>query len=418
MDSKRKELKRRYCLFVFYFLLLILNWNCTSLQQNTLKELPDPLAVFKPTGSFAIGLKKYHFKDPIRKDPFLNDQSPRELMVNVYYPTDVVLNASLSIANRKNIPYYEPRMLEVCEKEMQNSGLNTRIFSAVSTEVEMTPLISEKNKTYPLILFSPGGGCVPETYLSFIRELVSHGFVVVAINHTYNALVSVFPDGSVKRNNPIFQKFTMEAQRKGEDAQERLIQIHSDDVLQVLTGLKEIDLKERLDFSKIGMLGHSLGGMTITYQCFRLATCRAGVNMDGSRLGGQHSLLRSEELTGDLTKPFLFFVGTKQNGKDRNEILEALSKNDITFSLEKYLKFKENRWWVQHLLNVANKKMSHTSLFVFENAEHMAFSDWRLLHSYLLNVQEKSELIQMMKEAITLLRNFFMKNLREQNIPG
>lgn len=46
-----------------------------------------------------------------------------------------------------------------------------------------SPVKSTLKGRLPLLLFSHGLGGVPEIYTSVLQEVVSHGFVVLAVNH-------------------------------------------------------------------------------------------------------------------------------------------------------------------------------------------------------------------------------------------
>jgi predicted dienelactone hydrolase len=50
---------------------------------------------------------------------------------------------------------------------------------------------------FPLLIFSHGGGVPTFGYTSQIEELVSQGYVVAAIEHTYEDGAVGFPDGRV-----------------------------------------------------------------------------------------------------------------------------------------------------------------------------------------------------------------------------
>src|SRR5215213_11145711 len=62
--------------------------------------------------------------------------------------------------------------------------------------VEDAPVAADEPR-YPLVLLSPGSGIMPAVYTALAEELASHGFIVVGVNHTYNASVTVFADGRV-----------------------------------------------------------------------------------------------------------------------------------------------------------------------------------------------------------------------------
>ena len=55
---------------------------------------------------------------------------------------------------------------------------------------------------YPTILFSHGWNGFAAQNSAQMVELASHGYVVLGIQHTYGAIVTVFPDGRVAKNNP------------------------------------------------------------------------------------------------------------------------------------------------------------------------------------------------------------------------
>lgn len=411
-------MKFNYPFFIGIALLSIFSGSCASVAPKTPGVTEGAISLPALTGSFSIGLKKYHFKDLNRKDPYLDENLARELMVSLYYPAD-------KSSNSAEVPYLESRMLKYYRDEMvPKSDLNTEVLGHIPTRVLREPPFSKAKQSYPVIILSPGSGVVPEFYLSIIRELVSHGFVVAAINHTYNALISVFPDNSVKLRSPIGNQLFEKIRTAGEDAEGALIKVNSDDIFQTLKALRQIDQSGHLDFSKIGMFGHSLGGMAITHACLNSPMCRAGVNLDGPLLGARSSVLHEGDLNGDLKKPFLFVSGKmianiSPKKKDANykdkDVLDAISKLDPTLSLEEYYQFTKDR--TQGRILKAIKKMGkNSSLLAFKNAEHMSFSDWSLINSSKLKNQEKLELLRFMKQLNSILINFFERHLGTKKI--
>jgi hypothetical protein len=55
---------------------------------------------------------------------------------------------------------------------------------------------------YPIILFSHGWNGFNAQNTGQALQLASHGYVVVGVQHTYGAVITVFPDGTVAKNNP------------------------------------------------------------------------------------------------------------------------------------------------------------------------------------------------------------------------
>ena len=62
--------------------------------------------------------------------------------------------------------------------------------------------IAPTNKGYPIIIFSHGWNGFDAQNTGQALQLASHGYVVVGMQHTYGALVTIFEDGTVAKNNP------------------------------------------------------------------------------------------------------------------------------------------------------------------------------------------------------------------------
>jgi dienelactone hydrolase len=118
------------------------------------------------------------------------------------------------------------------------------------------------------------------TYSALLQEIASHGYIVVGINRTYNALVSVFTDGRVIPAN-----VTATTQLNGE------VSTWVDDTSFVVNQLELLNSGDdrfsgRLDLSRLGIFGHSYGGAIAVEFCRLDARCQAGINLDGSLRGG------------------------------------------------------------------------------------------------------------------------------------
>jgi dienelactone hydrolase len=107
------------------------------------------------------------------------------------------------------------------------------------------------------VFWSHGLGGVAGLYTTFAADLASHGFLVVAIDHTYGAFASVFPDGSIKSiktgtNSPPFPMVVEIWARDMASVLDRLTELNASDPSGLLTG--------RLDLDRVGATGHSTGG--------------------------------------------------------------------------------------------------------------------------------------------------------------
>jgi predicted dienelactone hydrolase len=141
---------------------------------------------------------------------------------------------------------------------------------------------------YPLLLFSHGWEGFKSQNTYQVEELASHGYIVAAPDHTYGAIATVFPDGSIVPNNPEAlpvsadisdDEFLSAAQILGEQWAGDLSFIV--DSLENPGGDYQLDvLANNIDFTRIGVLGHSTGGGAAIQFCATDARCQAAFGMD------------------------------------------------------------------------------------------------------------------------------------------
>jgi hypothetical protein len=152
-----------------------------------------PRGLPAPTGTFGIGRVTVLWTDPSRIEPLAPNRNPRELLVDIWYPADSETGAG---AEYLNVTAFE-RALGVDGLRKQLGGAYDAIKAgAVRTHAVAGAPFARSIKRSPVLLFSPGGGMIREVYAAQLEELASHGYIVAAISHTYDAIVAVFPDGS------------------------------------------------------------------------------------------------------------------------------------------------------------------------------------------------------------------------------
>jgi dienelactone hydrolase len=141
---------------------------------------------------------------------------------------------------------------------------------------------------FPVLVFSPAGFS-PLSYSSITEDLASHGYAVIGINHTYDAPVTVFKDGSVL---PVSQRFMEEINSRSISLQEsfgfrsQAANTKLEDIIFVTNELENLDkenpIANHLDTGRIGVFGHSLGGNAALEFCLIDSRCKCAVNMDGA----------------------------------------------------------------------------------------------------------------------------------------
>jgi predicted dienelactone hydrolase len=238
----------------------------------TLPVVVPVFALPAPTGPYGIGTRTYHWVDPTRPDVFTADPDDRrELVVQLWYPADPGPSAPRA-------PYVEDAgVLGPLARLMGLPEFALRHFEYVRTHaVPDAPVAGEGR--YPVLLFSHGRGGYRQHNTAQVEELVSHGYVVAAIDHPHAAAGVAFPDGRVVGMDPrmLDRSFI-----------DSVIPYLAQDATFTLDRLSALDradpdgaLTGRLDPEHAGMFGVSLGGAVTASACRHEARLRACLPID------------------------------------------------------------------------------------------------------------------------------------------
>jgi hypothetical protein len=140
------------------------------------------------------------------------------------------------------------------------------------------------------------------------EELASHGYVVVGLNHPYDVAAVALAAGGVAQ----FADEAWPAALADRQAfvSQRITERTADvrfvlDQLEALNARGADPLSGRLDLSRVGVWGHSLGGITAAQACLADARVSACLNLDGLQAGGPFS---AEPDPVPPAQPFLFIT--------------------------------------------------------------------------------------------------------------
>ena len=195
-----------------------------------------------PTGPYRVGTLTMHLVDRSRPDPLVPTKPVRELMVQLWYPS----------RHTRGYPSAPFLPTEAARQLAAVLGPPIELLAAVQTSGREGAPLARGRRRYPVVLYSPGLGFPRALGTTLVQDLASHGFVVVAIDHTYDAAVVEFPGGRVERGiepDPLLA-----------------LRARVDDVGFVLGELARINaghvlpgFRHRLNLGRVGMVGHSLG---------------------------------------------------------------------------------------------------------------------------------------------------------------
>ena len=291
---------------------------------------PASLKLPLPNGYFAVGTKAFLFADARRN---------RELMVTTWFPAS---------GGSAGAPYIDERAASELATAWK---LHPHFERMVHTNSRLDAAVAQG--TFPIVFLEHGSGLVPATYSVLGEGLASNGFIVIAINHPPDSLIAVYPDGHEIKSQPYWP---INADRRtqgiaiGKFAENVLVA----DVRSVLDTLLNFNSRDgfwrgHLDLSRVGIVGHSMGGTTAALATLQESRIRAGINLDGSTFPGMNGDVRPIA----LHKPLLF-IATEEHASDPG-----------THARE-YMGSDANTYYV-----------------VVAGGDHMSFSDARLLQSRL-----------------------------------
>src|SRR5690606_11945176 len=135
--------------------------------------------------------------DTARTEIYSGSEEPRRFMVQVWYPADVG-ESSERAPWMTNAEIYAPAIATYID--LPSFFLDH--LELVDIPAYKDAPVAVRDGGFPVILFSHGWNGFNAQNTGQALELASHGFVVIGIQHTYGAVITVFPDDTVAPNNP------------------------------------------------------------------------------------------------------------------------------------------------------------------------------------------------------------------------
>lgn len=180
---------------------------------------PDFITV-KETGEYSYDYYVMELTDTSRLEDFKNDGSYRKLSVLVYYPIGEITNNSC-----------------------------------------------------PLVVFSHGGISTKTSNISLFKELASHGYFVISIDHTYHSLLTVIDGKRIYIDSSYMKELNNENShldiQNSFNCFQKWMKLRTDDINFVIDTFIQKSLEENsdlyslIDHENIGLAGHSLGGSAV-----------------------------------------------------------------------------------------------------------------------------------------------------------
>jgi predicted dienelactone hydrolase len=239
-----------------------------------------PVAVLDPPdGPLAVGTTSFSWSDPERPERYGDRPGvPRELVAQVWYPADpaAAVEPAPWVAEPDRFGALVAAALDLPSFALDHLGL---ISSYATTDA---PGAEAAAASRPLLLYSHGWRGFRTIHSTLLEELASHGYVVVALDHTHGSVASVFPDGRVTPLDP--QALPDDVpQDVRDDAGVELVATFARDLAAAVDHLELAlppEVMATVDLDRVGLLGHSTGGGAAILACSQLPSCAAVVAYD------------------------------------------------------------------------------------------------------------------------------------------
>lgn len=256
-------------------------------QRTEIPRLPSP------DGQFGVGRVGYEWRDESRPDGLDADpKAHRDLMVYLWYPAPKATGGEPAeyFPGAKRMDA-DAAVVPAMRDEFEGSWPLIVSGAISSLAIENAP-VARSHKKFPVVILAYGAGGTSFEYTSLIGNLVSHGYVVAAIENTYVAPAVAFPDGRIvpayhepdPPNLSPDQRFQRMVKNSGLE-----IDTGARDIVFVLNQLTRLDdgnektfvLRKRLDLNRVASMGHSAGGANAALACQMDARFKACISLDG-----------------------------------------------------------------------------------------------------------------------------------------
>ena len=348
-----------------------------------------------PTGSCPVGRTTLQLTDRARVEP---DGDRRALMVDLWYPAEPSTNTP---APYLDLPTYERALGKDAVRRALGAAYEVVKAGHVPSHASTDPPLARTARRAPLLVFSHGGGLAKEFYGAQLAELASHGYIVAAISHTYDALLTTFPGG---RAVPMAADRWPPEPGEPEGLMTAQLQWWAQDiqfVLAELSGGKATALAGRIAPSAVAAFGHSAGGQAAARACQiepRLVAC---LNQDGLSRFAPFALDSGE---WGMTQPFMLIERAPRTTPPTDEELAEVGMTRTAAErLVAQLKARQT-------LLLSRTGGSHRVRLYRESTSHMDFSDLPLLQAG--DDDARRQRAQVMQAVRNLTRVFFDRTTR------
>ena len=283
-----------------------------------------------PEGDFSIGSETFHWVDSSRLEWFTdeNDNDVREIMVQAWYPSE----NSDSIGTNSYMDFMNLRSKTLASAGKIPAFLPSHL-NMISTNTRNDVACSDKLDKYPVLIFSHGITGSRHLHQILFEHLASKGYIVFALDHSFDANLTIFPDGKIAdyRSEITGHPDSVLIREKQINTRAFDVGFIIDQIREIEAGMIDSKLSGRLDLDRVALGGHSYGGATAILASHNYDIVKACVVLDG-----WISPIPDKVISEGINVPFLFMGRPSWHDSDYPGNYERLADLITHSSNEKY----------------------------------------------------------------------------------
>lgn len=291
VEGRHWQMFPAYLASLVLLLSLIPVWNGWNPNRTALVSAGLTLAtvvfswalpMFKlpqPTGQYPVGTRTIYLIDATRDEMHAGAPAgKRELVAQLWYPS--------ATSEGPKAPY----------RQREETTLLSSYQAILETDSIDSPGVHAGH--FPVLVFNHAWTGFRNRNTFVAQEMASHGFVVVAVSHTYNSSIVALPGGRIAHSQQLdigFYADTLIPVEERHAIADDELRVQIDDCHFVLDTLKQFDetpghfLEGHLDMESIGAYGYSYGGAVSVELAIEDPRVRCALELDGV-LHGQAAL--------------------------------------------------------------------------------------------------------------------------------
>lgn len=318
----KKSAKLLVGVFIVLIIIAVLGHSVIIPKLIPLSDLPTP------SGVYSVGTKIFEWTDESRDEWFTEDKDDkRRIVVQAWYPSEDTNSAPVPylVSADKWLPALSD-ILEIPQflfDHLRDIGTHSVLNAPVNKKVENTPLV----------LFSHGIWGMRFQNTAQFEALASRGYIVVSVDHAYDASLTLFKDGTIADFRSGYEGELSEEEfwaLRNPQLQTRVSDIRFMIDTIGVKQLKGVELWSVVDMERIGVFGHSYGGATSLIASVQDERIDAAIALDGWMIP-----IPLDVIDRGSDKPF-YYIGRESwadplNYQQLNKFLKRSSNQSTLF---------------------------------------------------------------------------------------